>query len=314
MKYSVITPHYKDLKGLNRLLKSLPRRNDIEVVIVDDNSDINTNVLSELVREYKGINARFYVNILGPKGAGTCRNLGLEKVLGQYILFADADDYFLSGAFDILDNVLLDDPNNDIYYFKPTSKCLLTDQLSDRHIDYVNLVDNYLNSGNNEIRYRYHVPWSKLYSAKFIKDNNCQFDEVLASNDVIFSLKTGFLAKKIQAFHHSVYCVTRGKGTLTVNRSRIIQVSRLLVLIRALEFIFKNNIQTSKNSVVDLIRYYFLALDLNLVTSIIKHYFKGNLSFFPGTYWTYAKNPKKLIKRITRKGKTKLSKNDSLYL
>jgi glycosyltransferase involved in cell wall biosynthesis len=55
MKYSVITPHYKDLKGLNRLLKSLPRRNDIEVVIVDDNSDINTNVLSELVREYKGI-------------------------------------------------------------------------------------------------------------------------------------------------------------------------------------------------------------------------------------------------------------------
>jgi glycosyltransferase involved in cell wall biosynthesis len=84
MKYSVITPHYKDLKGLNRLLKSLPRRNDIEVVIVDDNSDINTNVLSELVREYKGINARFYVNILGPKGAGTCRNLGLEKVLGIY--------------------------------------------------------------------------------------------------------------------------------------------------------------------------------------------------------------------------------------
>ena len=310
-KYSIIIPHYNDTEGLNRLLASLPKRDEIEVIVIDDNSDVNGESISELGAKYQYLNIRFFSNTKGVKGAGACRNIGLELVTGAYVLFADADDYFLSNAFDILENVLKDSPEHDIYYFKPTSQCLVTGKLSDRHITYANLVDSYLNSGSEEIKHKYYVPWSKLFLTKFLADNNCTFDEVIASNDVMFSVKSGFLAKNIKAYNDSIYCVTRGKGTLTVNRSKNIQLSRLHVLIRESEFIFKNKINVSKESVVGLIRDYFKVIDLRLFNLLMQSYFKGYLSFFPQSYSEYIKSPKMIIQRIKRKNK--LSVDDKSY-
>lgn len=310
-KYSIIVPHYNDYEGLNRLLASLPKRNDIECVIIDDNSNINDNSFSELVAIFPFLNLKFLLNTKGVKGAGACRNLGLETVKGEYVLFADADDFFLPNAFDILDNVLNDAPGNEIYYFKPTSQCLVTGNLSDRHITYSDLIDKYLNDENEEIKHKFYVPWSKLYLTKFLNDNNCTFDEVIASNDVMFSVKTGFLAKNIKAYHSSIYCVTRGKGTLTVNRSKKVQLSRLNVLIREAEFIFKNKINVTKESVVGLIRDYFTVIDLSMLNILIKSFFKGHLSFFPESYSSYIKSPRMIIQRMKRK--KKLSVDDKSY-
>lgn len=312
MMFSIVVPHYNDLVGLKRLFQSLPQRNDIEVIVIDDNSVIQLNKFSELATEFQYLNIKFYANTKGIKGAGACRNIGLDKVKGEYILFADADDYFLPDAFNILDNVLSNAPNNDIYYFKPTSQCLITGKLSDRHVVYVDLIDRYLKHGDNAINARFRVPWSKVYFARFVKESHCKFDEVLASNDVMFSLKTGFLAKKIHVLEDAIYCVTRGKGTLTVNRTKENQQSRLMVAIRESEFINRNNIQIEKASVVGLIRGYFPYLEINLTTLIFKNYIKGNLIFFPRSYWGYIKNPKLIIKRI--KDKNKLSIHDDKYI
>jgi glycosyltransferase involved in cell wall biosynthesis len=310
-KYSIIIPHYNDYEGLNRLLASLPKRNDIEGIIIDDNSNINDNSFSELAAKFPFLNLKFLLNTKGVKGAGACRNLGLETINGEYVLFADADDFFLPIAFDILDNVLNDAPGNDIYYFKPTSKCLVTGKVSDRHITYSDLIDSYLNGENEDIKHEFYVPWSKLYLAKFINDNNCTFDEVIASNDVMFSVKSSFLAKKFKAYSDSIYCVTRGKGTLTVNRSKNIELSRLHVLIRKSEFIFENKINVTKESVVGLIRDYFKILDLSIFNILIKSFSKGYLSFFPKSYYLYIKSPNMIIQRIKRKNK--LSVDDKKY-
>jgi len=311
MNFSIIVPHYNDLEGLNRLLSSLPKRNDIEIVVVDDNSNLEKNTFNDLATQYDFLNVRFFVNSTGVKGAGACRNLGLQKITGTYLLFADADDYFLENAFDVLDEQLLSAPGSDIYYFKPTSKCLMTGDLSDRHIRYADLVDGYLNNGDNEISARFRVPWSKLYLAKFVKENDCTFDEVMASNDVMFSIKTGFLAKKIQVVDDVIYCVTRGKGTLTVNKSKTNQVSRLLVAMKESEFIHKNKIPVEQDSLVGLIRDNIKFLDFKLFTMIVKNCFKGNLLLFPWSYSQYVKNPKLIIKRLT--GKDKSSINDDKY-
>lgn len=58
----------------------------------------NKRELLEIAVEYKDTNVEIYHNSK-KKGAGTCRNIGLERARGKWLLFADSDDLFLDNFF-----------------------------------------------------------------------------------------------------------------------------------------------------------------------------------------------------------------------
>ena len=91
-KVSVIIPVYNQEKLLTRCIKSVPKRWDIEIIIVDDGStDKTTSIIADLVHEYPE-----YVGAIickENKGVSAARNIGIEKANGEYILFLDSDDY-----------------------------------------------------------------------------------------------------------------------------------------------------------------------------------------------------------------------------
>lgn len=67
---------------------------DWELIAVDDGSDEDTlSVLELYARQDERI--RFVRRERQPKGAQTCRNMGLEQAKGEYIIFFDSDDYVL---------------------------------------------------------------------------------------------------------------------------------------------------------------------------------------------------------------------------
>lgn len=91
-KVSVIVPVYNQEKLLKRCIKSIPKRWDIEIIIVDDGStDKTTSVIADLIHEYPE-----YVGAIICKhnhGVSNARNIGIEKARGEYIVFVDSDDY-----------------------------------------------------------------------------------------------------------------------------------------------------------------------------------------------------------------------------
>ena len=89
--YSIIIPHKNSPELLSRCLDSIPNRDDLQVVIVDDNSDENIVDFSI----FPGL-SRKNTNVIFNKesrGAGYARNLGLAESNSKWLLFADADDY-----------------------------------------------------------------------------------------------------------------------------------------------------------------------------------------------------------------------------
>ena len=82
---------------LLRCLGSIPIREDVQVIVADDNSDItevdDVNLFS-LPEKYPHVEFIWGKNENGRKGAGYARNLGLEKAKGKWLVFADADDFF----------------------------------------------------------------------------------------------------------------------------------------------------------------------------------------------------------------------------
>lgn len=225
MFISIIIPHFNSSKSLIRLLKSIPKDRDIEILVIDDQS--NTEELNGIYTstEYK------YIRLLKnnkEKNAGTCRNIGLKAAKGKWILFADADDFFVENAFYILKK--FKNSEKDIIFFKPISCYSDTLLPAERHKIFGNLIDKYLKDKSIEkledIKYKFIVPWSKLIRKSLIDKNQIFFDEVLASNDVMFSLKTSFKSEKIEISDEIIYCVTVHKGSLTMNMNKKIFYSR----------------------------------------------------------------------------------------
>ena len=94
MSLSIITPHYNDFDGLQRLYKCLQdqTKSDWEWIIVDDLSD-NTVLhnIDQWIKNNIDKRVRFIPN-LQKTNASVCRNIGIEEALYDNLVFLDADD------------------------------------------------------------------------------------------------------------------------------------------------------------------------------------------------------------------------------
>ncbi len=89
---SIIVPVYNAEKTLSRCINSILKQTyaNIEILIIDDgSSDKSASIAMELAKKDKRIQYRKKTN----GGAASARNLGLSHANGEYIQFADSDDY-----------------------------------------------------------------------------------------------------------------------------------------------------------------------------------------------------------------------------
>lgn len=234
--FTIIIPHKNTPQLLERCLSSIPDSSAIQIVVIDDNSSFSVvDYLKSITNMYS--NAVFIFS-KESKGAGYARNIGINEAKGKWILFSDADDYFLDNAFDILGEYVNSD--SDLIYFSSCSVYSDTKKIANRHLYYNQLIDSFLKKeleSEDFIRYNFGVPWCKMISRKLIIDNNIRFDEIRYSNDIMFSLKIGYLSKIISADYRVVYCATVTKGSLVNIRSSESLKCRYMVVLRQNKFL-----------------------------------------------------------------------------
>ncbi|TBL63614.1 glycosyltransferase family A protein [Hafnia alvei] len=88
---TVIITAYNRAELCLRSLKSVPKLDNIEIIIVDDGSIDN---LGELISPLLSDRIKYFYKDNG--GAASAKNFGAKKSSGKYILFLDSDDYFSS--------------------------------------------------------------------------------------------------------------------------------------------------------------------------------------------------------------------------
>ncbi|MFS1899394.1 glycosyltransferase family 2 protein [Vibrio cyclitrophicus] len=297
IKFTIIIPHYNDVSGIKRLVGTLPQGDEFQFILIDDNSTCDVVELKSICSKN---NIKFLLNDSGNKGAGACRNIGINHSLGEWLVFIDADDYFIDDNFSKV-NSIVDSNDSDIIYFDPTSIYLDTGNKSDRHILYSKLVHNSIDSNDETIRYKYFVPWSKIVKRKLVIENEIFFDEVIASNDIMFSVKIGFHAKVIKATKEQFYCVTRQKGTLTTQTNKKVRQARLNVIIRYNKYLHQIDENDYQDSVFSIFKEYYKVIGKESIRSLLDLYLYYGLPFFPKTYHKYLYNPKLLLNRLLNK-------------
>lgn len=244
MEISVIIPHRNSTSTLSRLLDSIPYDDDVEVIVVD-------NSVIKVCRDDICSKRKYTLIYSDPnKGAGCARNVGLSIASGKWVFFADADDYFSAEAF--LSFQKYYSSANEIVFFKSRGIYDDTGEPSQRSDHYNRLIDEFVEDDSKEINLRllFSVPWAKLIKKDLIDRHNISFEEILASNDINFSVKTGYYAKKVAIDNTVVYIVTTNRGSLT-NRKDINTIrSRYSAYIRRNRFLKENGLGSMQQSVM----------------------------------------------------------------
>lgn len=228
---SIIIPHHNTPDLLKRCLDSIPTDKGIQVIAVDDNSD-PSKVEFENFPGKERSDVEIYLTKEG-RGAGYARNVGLQHAQGDWLLFADSDDFFFKGFYKTVARYF--DSDADMVLFKANSVDSDTFEPSNRSEKMNGRIDKYYNGEMSalDVSLGTQVPWCRLIKRSFIETNNIRFDEVMASNDTMFTTKASCLAKSIDVCKEVIYVVTHRQGSLWDSRkSSQNYLTRLEVQIR----------------------------------------------------------------------------------
>lgn len=210
VNYTFIIPHKNTPDLLQKCLDSIPRRDDVQIIVVDDNSDPDKVDFDH----FPGLDdstVEVYLTKEGC-GAGYARNVGLSHASGKWIVFADADDYFLPEIGEAMDAYRESDV--DVAFFKNKAMSIPSGEPSWRGDELNRRVEIALQTGDYTMPVLYSSPWQKFFSRRMIVDNDIHFNEVRWGNDVVFMGRVAAAAKSFAASDRCIYCITESDHSI----------------------------------------------------------------------------------------------------
>ena len=222
--YTVIIPHHNIPQLLRRCLLTIPCRDDVQVVVVDDRSDsCHIPVLRQIECDFPWV---LFIYLRDGGGAGKARNVGLSYAKGKYVLFADADDFFMPCLGHVFDDYARCE--QDIVFFNANSLDTDTYLAAYRCLHLNGMMRKYDKRPDKavfEMRYAFGEPWCKMVRREVIEKNNIRFSETIIHNDTRFSYLVGHYAQSVLVDRRAIYCVTDRAGSV----SKRISMERLFV-------------------------------------------------------------------------------------
>ncbi len=227
INYSFVIPHHNTPDLLQRLINSIPQREDIEIIVVDDNSDEDkkANITRSDVKT-------IYIDKEHTNGAGLARNVGMDATTGKWLLFADADDFYKPGFIDILDEYKDDDIEMLFFNIDSVdSDTLKPNRRSSIHNKLIAQYDGSVKASKN-ILYMGYAPWRRMLLSEYVKKHGFRFEEIVRGNDRFFSIQVSFFARKWKVDQRAVYTLTHNNESLTYSKITKEKYVTLMIMFR----------------------------------------------------------------------------------
>lgn len=210
---SIVVPVYNSVEYLNDSVNSLLNQTykNIQILLVDDGS---TDGSSELCDELSKIDERICVIHKNNGGICSARNVGLDHVSGEYLMFCDNDDLYEKTTVE--ESVsYLESTGSDFVKFRVNYKTInnfgkeIFNQIqgyteSKVYDTHHNFIDNYIKIRDSKaLTYI----WNGIYKTSLIKDNSLRFDPnyVFGGEDFDFNYRCLRSALKVAFLDRPLY-------------------------------------------------------------------------------------------------------------
>lgn len=264
INYSFIIPHKDSQVELYRCIESIPDRNDIQIIVVDDASECQ-----QFNQEFLTLHKVQLIVLPQSRTAGGARNRGLEFAIGKWILFADSDDYYVPGFLEILDSYKESDI--DMLYFD------VDDSLHPFiKFDVIHKALSCLDKKSiNFLKYNVTNIWLKMFRREFLINNQIKFEEVASGNDVLFSLMSSYRANKIEYVSKKLYVYSYSGKSITYKKKTLAGMyETFLVHLKLVTFwksigVKRSSKYTKFHFFASLLKHYGIRFTLQLLLKIL---------------------------------------------
>ena len=226
---SVIVPIFNAEKYLHRCIKRILAQDytDYELLLIDDGSTDNSGTICD---EYAIKDNRIRVFHKENGGVSSARNWGLDKAIGEYIMFVDSDDYMLPGMLEVMlstleskmaDLVVCGTTETGGGYWRP---------IADVDYSINQLKENFVSLLHTELL---SPPWNKIYKKEIIGSNRfC--DDISFGEDLLFNIQYLKKCENISFIKESpFYHEKENENSLVVkfNRNRLFDIEKVWVVV-----------------------------------------------------------------------------------
>lgn len=213
MKYyfTIIIPHKNIPELLQRCLDSIPHREDLQIIIVDDNSD-PTMVDFDHFPGLSEPRCKVIFTKEG-KGAGYARNVGLKEADSKWVLFADADDFYSDNLDAFLDKYKETDYQT-VYFYNDTVDNDTLEKIDEDKFVETLVRESIKHQDFGYLKYKAYSPWTKMTQMAILHKHQICFQEIKASNDSLFNVQVGHYAEYFEIYNNVVYVRTIRHGSL----------------------------------------------------------------------------------------------------
>ncbi|MBQ8203592.1 MAG: glycosyltransferase family 2 protein [Clostridia bacterium] len=212
MKISVIVPVFNGEKTLKQSINSMLAQGlgDFELILIDDGS---TDKSGEICRSFAQNDNRVRYIKKENGGPSSVRNLGIKEAKGEYITFADCDDYMDNGAFAFMYEKALETKADMV-----VCGCFIELGGSKR----VNNCEEMIIEGEYgekiiplKSKDLLDAPWNKLYKTEFLRKTGVTMPEGEIFEDTAFHLELLRHQPKIAVYSECFYHYVQNMGSIT---------------------------------------------------------------------------------------------------
>lgn len=199
-KVSIVVPLYKSESFLKKLIDSVLNQTyeNFELILVDDGSPDNSGKIAD---EYALKDER--VKSFHKSNGGCCdaRNFGLDKATGEYLMFADGDDWMEADCIQYLVGLMEDNHCE----MATTDSVFTTRNRIQNEVDHIRV-----SSSADAMADILYVniplgPWNKIYTMSVIRQHNLRFDIPWFGEGLYFSVMAAQFSNKVAIGHRKVY-------------------------------------------------------------------------------------------------------------
>jgi len=238
MKFSIIVPVYNVEKYIRQCLDSIKKQTftDFEALIVDD---CGTDSSIDIVKEYAANDERFVIIKQDyNQGVSAARNAALDRAQGEYIVFADADDWLELNALEVIYNAFEKSKADVVWYgaYKATASKRTTPEENELdHMEYVT---------NLTLTRMVGCIWNKSFRTSAINKIGLRFPVGMIIEDSEFTFRAFTRLKKAYYIKDILYNYrTDREGSLTTDdkiNSRI--CDEFKIINRMYDYLKENNL------------------------------------------------------------------------
>ena len=224
-KVSVVIPVYNVENYLRECLDSIINQTlkEIEIICVDDGS---TDASLKILKEYAAKDNRITVITQKNLHAGVARNAGLAVAGGEYLCFLDSDDFFEPILLEETYNLAEKEQSQIVFYQYTNYNNETKEKEQVAGINRKLSNDTVCTFATEELKDSLFticnpMPWNKIIRRDFVVKEGLRYQNIIASNDVCFSLNILACSNKITFYYKSLlYYRHNRKDSLKNNRDK----------------------------------------------------------------------------------------------